>query len=309
METMAEIDFQMSLKSWGVTFGCIVITPIILFLGLNSGLYNTPILLLLNTVVVIAIVYFLVKYFNTTIRQLNASLIEKDKQLKAINEEFEAFSYSVSHDLRAPLRAINGFSNMLEDNYKDKLDEDAIRLLDVIRENSLNMGQLIDGLLSFSRTGRKAMSIEQIDMDAVVNSALNSIVEQNPGIKNKIKVKELPYAYGDRQMMQQVYSHLLSNAVKFTSKKANPEIEVGFSGDENSTLTFYVKDNGAGFDTRYANSLFGVFQRLHGQKDFQGNGVGLALCKRIINRHGGDIWADAEVDKGATFYFTLPNKA
>lgn len=244
------------------------------------------------------------------IKQLNQSLeqkvIKRTAELAAANKELEAFSYSVSHDLRAPLRAVNGYSDMLNAQYKDQLDDNAKRLLGVIKTNALNMGQLIDDLLQFSRTGRKEVVPAKADMKKMVETIFSELVKTSQKPPPAITVKNIPPAYCDAQLMQQVWANLVSNAIKYTSKKENPQIEVGSDEKENETH-YYIKDNGAGFDMQYASKLFGVFQRMHSHKEFEGNGVGLALVQRIINKHGGKVWAEAELEKGATFYFTLKN--
>lgn len=227
-----------------------------------------------------------------------------EEQLAAANKELEAFSYSVSHDLRAPLRAINGFSDMLVQKYGETLDSDAKRLLSVIKTNALSMGNLIDDLLAFSRTGRKEISLSLTDMQSLVYSAINELCQSEYEKMKIFNLKKLPPAQCDMQLMRQVWLNLISNAIKYSSKKQKPEIEIGAT-EKNGEIIYYVKDNGAGFDMQYADKLFGVFQRLHSQKEFEGNGVGLALVQRIITKHGGRVWAEAELEKGACFYFTL----
>jgi PAS domain S-box-containing protein len=226
------------------------------------------------------------------------------EQLAAANKELEAFSYSVSHDLRAPLRAVNGFSDMLVQKYGESLDADAKRLLGIIRTNALNMGNLIDDLLAFSRTGRKEVSLAKTDMQSLAWSAVSELCQNEQEKMNTVTIKNLPHAHCDMQLMRQVWVNLISNALKYSSKKQKPEIEIEAQEKENETI-FSIKDNGAGFDMQFADKLFGVFQRLHSQKEFEGNGVGLALVQRIIAKHGGRVWAESELDKGATFYFSL----
>jgi len=245
------------------------------------------------------------------IRQLNARLeqrvIERTAQLESANKELEAFSYSVSHDLRAPLRAIDGFSRILMEDYSEKLDEDGNRVLETVRQNAQHMGQLIDDLLAFSRLGRKAVERSPIDMTDLARSALEDLSASDSASPSHVKITNIPPAQGDRMLLRQVFINLLSNAAKYSRLKDQPAVEIG-GNTENGDNIYYVKDNGAGFDMKYADKLFGVFQRLHGPEEFEGTGVGLAIVQRIINRHGGKVWAEGKVNEGATFYFTLPGK-
>ncbi|MEO8157467.1 MAG: PAS domain-containing protein [Betaproteobacteria bacterium] len=242
------------------------------------------------------------------IRTLNASLMERANQLEAANKELESFSYSVSHDLRAPLRAIDGFSKIVEEEYGKQLDEEGLRLLRVVRENSQRMGILIDDLLAFSRLGRQPLSREWMDMKLLATSALAEVQAAGFGGNARAVIHDLPRAHADPVLLKQVWINLLSNAVKYSSTKSEPHIEVGFIAPKNADdqATYFVKDNGVGFDMRYYDRLFGVFQRLHRVDEFSGTGVGLAIVHRLIARHGGRVWAEAELDQGATFYFTLP---
>jgi PAS domain S-box-containing protein len=241
------------------------------------------------------------------IRQLNADLEEQAEKLQAANKELEAFSYSVSHDLRAPLRAIDGYTRILVEDYEPLLDEEGKRVCGVISREARRMGQLIDDLLSFSRLGRKEMYSSKIEMRTLVVSILNELLKEEDRERIDIHMAKLPVAKGDSSLIRQVWFNLLSNAIKFTSKKDRAVIEVG-SKTKKDELIYYVQDNGAGFEMEYANKLFGVFQRLHSESEFNGTGVGLAIVQRIIRRHGGRVWAEGEVEKGATFYFALPRK-
>jgi PAS domain S-box-containing protein len=247
------------------------------------------------------------KHAEDAVKQLNASLEKRTIQLEETNKELEAFSYSVSHDLRAPLRAIDGFSRILLEDYADKLDENGNRVLEVVRTNAQNMGQLIDDLLTFSRLGRKAVELLPIDMTNLAKSAFEEINPSDSERRLQVKIGNIPPANGDRALMRQVFINLLSNATKYSRKKEHPLVEVG-GHTENGSNLYFVKDNGAGFDMKYVNKLFGVFQRLHGPEEFEGTGVGLAIVQRIIHRHGGTVWAESEVNEGATFYFTLPKE-
>src|SRR5665648_3707 len=226
-------------------------------------------------------------------------------QLKAANKELEAFSYSVSHDLRAPLRAISGFVSILLEEYENVLDDEGKRICGIIHSNAIKMGQLIDDLLSFSRLIRSELHHSKIDMKAMVKNIVSEfgISKNLPEII--ISIQELPLAIGDPNLIKQVWINLISNAIKYSSKEEKPQIDIGVFQKENETI-YFIKDNGVGFSMDYVKKLFGVFQRLHGAKEFEGTGVGLAIVQRIINRHGGRVWAEGEVSIGATFYFTLP---
>ncbi len=239
--------------------------------------------------------------------ELEQRVIQRTAQLEAANKELEAFSYSVSHDLRSPLRAIDGFSKIVIEEYHDKLDDEGRRQLNVIRDNTQKMGKLIDDLLSLSRLGRQEMNFAEIKMDELAKSVFDELKMSAVQKEPQFDIKALPPAYGDRALIHQVFANLMSNAIKFTRPKDAAIIEVG-GWSEGREDIYYVKDNGVGFDMKYKNKLFGVFQRLHSENEFEGIGVGLAIVHRIIQRHGGRLWAEGEVNKGAAFYFTLPKK-
>ena len=239
--------------------------------------------------------------------ELEQRVVERTAQLEVANKELEAFSYSVSHDLRAPLRAIDGFSRVILEDYTDKFDEEGKRILNVIRSNTQKMGQLIDDLLVFSRLGRQEIRISDIDMEKLANTVYEEVKITVPHRDVQFNIRTLSPAQGDKAMIRQVLVNLLSNAVKFTRPKDIAVIEVGGSNKENEHI-YYMKDNGVGFDMQYANKLFGVFQRLHSTEEFEGTGVGLAIVQRIIHRHGGRVWAEGKVGEGASFYFTLPRR-
>jgi PAS domain S-box-containing protein len=239
------------------------------------------------------------------IKALNADLRARALQLEATNKELESFSYSVSHDLRSPLRAISGFSRILEEDYTAKLDAEGKRILSVIRDGSHKMGQLIDDLLNFSRLGRQAIVAQEIDMARLANEAFQEARPQ--GAKVRFNLHAMPNVHADRALIKQVWMNLFANAIKFSGNRPAPCVEAGGRNEGNEAI-FHVKDNGAGFDMRYRDKLFGVFQRLHSDFEFPGTGVGLAIVHRVITRHGGRTWAESTAGQGATFYFSLPHE-
>lgn len=245
------------------------------------------------------------------LRALNAELEERvaarTSQLEAVNKDLESFSYSVSHDLRAPIRAIRGFSSLLIEDHASVLDAEARRKIDVIVSESARMGTLIDDLLAFSRLGRRALDPSEIDMQQLVRTTVERLRQSDHVASAEFRLGSLPKAKGDRGLFEQVWVNLISNAVKFSSKVETPVIEIGGISVEREHI-YFVRDNGAGFDPAYRDKLFGVFQRLHHDNEFPGTGVGLALVHRIVTRHGGRIWADGELGAGATFHFTIPKE-
>jgi PAS domain S-box-containing protein len=246
------------------------------------------------------------------IHQLNVELeqrvSERTAELVAANKELEAFSYSVSHDLRAPLRAVDGFSQAVVNDYGSLLPADGLRQLQVIRQGAQRMGALIDDLLSFSRLSRQPLKKQPVDTGQLVRAVL---AELNPpgaaGRPVTIRLGELPAGEGDPALLRQVWVNLIANALKYTGKRDQAVVEIGCLAPPEEHV-YFVRDNGSGFDMRYAGKLFGVFQRLHRAEDYEGTGVGLAIVQRIVHRHGGRVWAEAAVDRGATFYFTLKAK-
>lgn len=242
------------------------------------------------------------------IRQLNAELeqrvMKRTAELEAANKELEAFSYSVSHDLRAPLRAVDGFSQAVVEDYGPQLPEEGRRYLQTIRESARRMGDLIDDLLTFSRLSRQPLNTRLVDTGKLVGNVLEEMSGQRAGRVVDFRIEDLPVCHADSALLKQVWINVLSNALKFTRKREGVVVEIGSVREQGETV-FFVRDNGTGFDMQYAGKLFGVFQRLHRADEFEGTGVGLAIVQRIIHRHGGRVWADAVLDRGAAFYFTL----
>lgn len=238
------------------------------------------------------------------IRSLNAELQQRVAERDETNKELEAFSYSVSHDLRAPLRAMQGFARILIDEHGADLPDEARRYLNRVADNARQMGLMVDDLLEFSRLGRQPLKKQPVDLAGVVRRALELLEPALEGRRIELSVGALASCEGDPALLGQVFVNLIGNAIKYSNGRTPARIELGSGPGAAGEPVYYVKDNGAGFDMRYANKLFGVFQRLHGS-DYEGTGVGLAIVQRIVHRHGGRIWAEAEVDKGATFFFTL----
>ena len=242
---------------------------------------------------------------NKELEAANEELAAVNKGLEAANKELEAFSYSVSHDLRAPLRAIDGFSRILMEDHAPQLDPEALRYLQLVRDNTRQMGNLVDDLLAFSRLSRQAPRKQSIKTTALIRQALDELGAETNGRQVEFIVTEIPECQADPNLLKQVWINLLSNALKYTRQRDPTRIEIGWK-KENDEQVFFVKDNGVGFDMKYVHKLFGIFQRLHRSEDYEGTGVGLAIVQRIVHRHGGRVWAEGQVDDGATFYFSLP---
>ena len=237
-------------------------------------------------------------------RDLEARIVQRTQALQEVNNELEAFTYSVSHDLRTPLRAIHGYTQVLTEDYEAKLDAEGIRLLDAVKSNARRMGQLVDDLLSFSRMGKVTLKETQTDVTRIVNGLVKELTVGKARPVEVVVVHPLGVVRADPALLQHVFRNLISNAIKFSSKKVRPKIEIGVT-EIDGVRAWYVKDNGAGFDMAYYKKLFRVFERLHEQEEFEGTGVGLAMVRRIVLRHGGKIWATGRVGEGAEFYFTL----
>ena len=240
-----------------------------------------------------------------SLRQAQEELAKRAVELQVANKELEAFAYSVSHDLRAPLRHVVGYAELLQRHAASALDDKANRYLHTMLESAKRMGTLIDDLLGFSRIGRAATNKVAVDLEQLVAQVIAELAQDTTGRDIGWTIGALPVCYGDRAMLRMVFVNLLANAVKFTGQRSRAEIEIGCSHQEKNQIKIFVRDNGAGFDMRHVNKLFGVFQRLHLPEEFEGTGIGLATVQRIVHRHGGTCWAEGAVDRGATFYFTL----
>jgi K+-sensing histidine kinase KdpD len=241
-----------------------------------------------------------------SLRQTQEALAERAVELEAANKELEAFAYSVSHDLRAPLRHVAGYAELLQKQASSLLDDKSRRYLKTILESAKRMGDLIDDLLSFSRIGRAETIKAVVNLEQLVAQVVAELGQQTSGREIAWKIGPLPVCHGDRSMLKVVVVNLLSNAVKFTRIRPRAEIEIGCADGRENQVELFVRDNGAGFDMQYVNKLFGVFQRLHRPEEFEGTGIGLATVQRIIHRHGGEVRAEGAVGQGATFYFSLP---
>jgi light-regulated signal transduction histidine kinase (bacteriophytochrome) len=243
------------------------------------------------------------------IRKLNEELeqrvIERTRDLEAVNRELEAFAYSVSHDLRAPLRHTVGYAELLQKNASSILDEKSRRYTLMIMESAQRMGTLIDDLLAFARVGRAEIQKTMVSLDQVVKEALGEVRQETDGRNIAWKMSALPNVRGDRSLLRLAFVNLITNAIKFTRTRAQAEIEIGADAKQ-AEIVVFIRDNGVGFDMKYVNKLFGVFQRLHRTEEFEGTGIGLATVQRIIHRHGGSVWAEGVLDRGATFYLALP---
>lgn len=269
------------------------------------SIYNGMTILTQYGLFVIAEAYF--KERNDVIEEMNRDLEEKieirTKKLKETNQELESFSYTVSHDLRAPLRAIDGFAKILEKKFNSEIGEEGVKYLNIIIHSISKMGELIDDLLAYSRMSRAESNMTELDLNSLVKEVYSELIGDK--VDNfKFTLEDLPPVTGDRGMLKHVIINLVDNAIKFSSNEPAPQINVGAKSVDNKT-TFYVQDNGVGFDEKYAHNLFGIFQRLHSEEEFPGTGVGLAIVQRIIHRHNGTIWAESQLGKGTTFYFTL----
>ncbi len=279
----------------------------------DTILYLTAVIILVVILIAVTLYGFIhIRRINANLQQeikererVERELIVVNDNLLEVNKELESFSYSVSHDLRAPLRAVTGFSEILFEEYFESLDPEAKRLLSIVKMNSVKMSQLIDDLLRFSRLGRGALKIEAVKMQELVLEVIEDLNQQEP-IRAEVKFDQLLDINADRSMVKLVLVNLIGNALKYSAQSDNPLVTIGCS-KKVETIEYFVKDNGVGFDMKYYDKLFGVFQRLHTEAEFTGNGIGLALCKRILKRHNGIIRAEGEVNNGAAFYFSIPD--
>ena len=276
-----------------------------------AGTTNTIVLLgigALLQLVLLASVYYLIRHDITARRRVAAELRRRGELLEAANKELEAFSYSVSHDLRAPLRHIDGYASLLRKAVGESIDEKPARYLQTISESAKQMGRLIDDLLVFSRMGRQEMLQTAVNLDQLIKTIIYDLRLDLQGRKISWRIDTLPEVPGDPSMLRQVFMNLIANAVKFTSTRPMAKIEIGVDRRSAGEVVIFVRDNGVGFDMQYAAKLFGVFQRLHRADEFEGTGIGLANVRRIVHRHGGRTWAEGMPDKGATFYVALPTR-
>jgi light-regulated signal transduction histidine kinase (bacteriophytochrome) len=304
-------------------FPSIIIVPTLLgcliIYGENSGIYVTHFGTALFTAANILIFAYLIKRTQATLNkadiartnaeqkmlELNKQLEERTSALEVLNRELESFSYSVSHDLRAPLRSIQGYTQILQEDYGEVMGEEGNKIMNIIVRNTNKMAQLIDDLLEFSRISRKQFQTSFCNMQQLVENVLKDEYIALSKKEYEIKIKELYSCSADPAMMKQVWTNLISNALKYSGKRDKPVIEIGSYKNENNNV-YYVKDNGVGFDMEYVDKLFSVFQRLHSEAEFEGTGIGLAIVDRIITRHEGRVWTEAKKNEGASFFFSLP---
>lgn len=303
------VSFWWKKRTWLAPAILIGIVIFILLISIGLGdLFNEDYFRLLMVLLIVVMVAFLFERMEKVriLNGMNDKLTKRTEKLEDANNELEAFAYSVSHDLRVPLRAIDGFSRIVMEDYEDKLDDEGKRLLKIIRENTHKMGQLIDDILLLSRASRQEMKFTKINMEELVTRVFEEQKLPSQAQNVHLEIKSLPPSYGDRALLQQVLNNLISNSFKFTEPKDERIIEIGAENRKNEVI-YYVKDNGVGFDMRYMDKLFGLFQRLHGADEFEGTGVGLSIVQRVIRRHGGTVWGEGKLNKGATFYFSIPN--
>ncbi len=303
------VSFWWKNRTWLAPAIIVAIVAFILLISLSVGkIFTDDYFKLLMVLLVVIIVAFLFERMEKVkiLNEMNEKLKKRTENLEDANEELEAFAYSVSHDLRVPLRAIDGFSRIVLEDYQDKLDDEGKRLLNIIRENTNKMGQLIDDILLLSRASRQEMNFSEINMEELSKRVFEEQKLSTNAHNIHLKINKLPPCYGDTALIQQVLINLMANSFKFTEPKEDRTVEVGAIKEEDEII-YYVKDNGVGFDMKYSDKLFGLFQRLHGTNEFEGTGVGLSIVQRVIRRHGGSVWGEGKLNEGATFYFSIPN--
>lgn len=316
--TSAGLGGLIARRLFFVAVGFPIMLELAAIAGVKAGLYDPAFESAFHTLLVIIAFLFAVlatahlldridagrQRAEEAVSKLNEDLDRRAAELEAANKELEAFSYSVSHDLRAPLRAIDGFSRILIEEYAPQLVPEALRYLQLVRDNTRQMGNLVDDLLAFSRLSRQPLKVQHVEPTILVRHVLEDLRNEQEGRRIEVSIGDLPSCQADPALLKQVWVNLLSNAIKYTRKRDTARIEIGYqkTGEEQ---VYFVQDNGVGFDMRYAAKLFGVFQRLHRVEEYEGTGVGLAIVQRIIQRHGGRVWVEAEVDKGTIFYFTI----
>ncbi|MBI4655106.1 MAG: GHKL domain-containing protein [Elusimicrobia bacterium] len=276
-------------------------------LGERRGLYSPGVSVTVMVLTIIIVSAAIVLFHAAQANRIDKQRIFAEKELKEKNQELDSFTYSVSHDLRIPLRAVDGFSRMLLEDHSQKLDGEGRELLNVVRENTRKMARLIDDLLDFSRMSRKELSKDKTDMEETARDVFEKLKSMEKERDMELKISGLKPACADGALLYQVFQNLISNAVKFSRNKPKTIIEIGCSEQDNEII-YFVKDNGAGFDMRYYGKLFNVFQRLHSEKEFEGTGIGLATVQKVIRRHNGRVWAESRLNEGSSFYFTLPKE-
>jgi len=317
--TSAGLGGEIARRLFFVAVGFPIVLKLAVIAGVKAGLYDPTFESALHTLLVITVFLFAVlaaarsldridaerKRVEEAVSRLNEDLDRRAAELEAANKELEAFSYSVSHDLRAPLRAIDGFSHALLEDYTDRLDAVGKDYLQRVRTGSQRMAQLIDDMLKLSRVTRAELRREEVDLSALAQEIIAELLRAQPGREVEFTVASGLRAHGDPKLLRIALENLLGNAWKFTGKRSEARIEFGMTHRDGGAA-YFARDNGVGFDMAYANKLFGAFQRLHDSSEFPGTGIGLATVQRVIHKHGGKVWAEGEVEKGATFYFSLP---
>ena len=302
------VSFRWKTRTWLAPLIIISIIATLFIISTTINSFSEQLFQLLMLLLVVIIIAFLFERIEKVkiLNEMNEKLKKRTEKLEEANEELESFAYSVSHDLRVPLRAIDGFSRIVLEDYENELDDEGKRLLRIIRENTKKMGQLIDDILLLSRAGRQEMNFTEINMEELTKKIFEEQKLSSNDENIYLDIKNIPPCHGDRTLMQQVLNNLIANSFKFTEPKKERIIEVGSIDNKDETI-YYIKDNGVGFDMKYKDKLFGLFQRLHGNNEFKGTGVGLSIVQRVIKRHGGTVWGEGKLNEGATIYFSILN--